>query len=97
MATLTKDEQIVGWKRTAFALWCMLDDIDTYADMTKGDREAFFKATRKKVGHRFIELQSDGYHLYLPSEAPEAKSGLVEPVPDGNGEPTLKERLEAGG
>ncbi len=104
MATLTKDEQIEEWRGRAYRLWDMLDDIDTYADMAKGDRESFFTATLKKVKQRFRTLDSDGHELFVPGtrEIPGALSkeeaeAVEKAMATEDGVPaSLKERLEKG-
>lgn len=61
----------MSYKRVqAIALWCMLDDIDTYSDMTRGDYDLFYKLTMKKVAQRHKILQSDGHILTGLDEDP---------------------------
>ena len=52
-------------------LWSLLDDIDTASDMFKpsdlaGYRQ-FYGYAMKKAADRGKQLESDGYHLYLPN------------------------------
>ena len=52
-------------------LWSILDDIDTASDMFKPSDEdgyrRFYEYTMKKAEDRGKQLESDGYHLYLPN------------------------------
>lgn len=57
----------MDFKQAAIQLWKIIDDIDTYSDMAKGNDKAFRNAVEKKVRARFNILESDGYHLYTPT------------------------------
>ena len=52
-------------------LWSLLDDIDTASDMFKPSDEAgyrrFYEYAMQKAEERGMQLESDGYHLYLPN------------------------------
>jgi hypothetical protein len=52
-------------------LWSLLDDIDTASDMFKPSDLAgykqFYGYAMKKAADRGKQLESDGYHLYLPN------------------------------
>jgi len=64
---MTKDE--IYWKPIAHVLRSLLDDIDTYSDMTKGDYEAFYKWTMKTVQSANEYLTSyDGMTWETPRE-----------------------------
>lgn len=51
-------------------LWSLLDDIDTASDMFKpsdlSGYKRFYDYAMKKAADRGKQLESDGYHLYLP-------------------------------
>lgn len=53
-------------------LWSLLDDIDTASDLFKPGDEAgyrrFYEYAMSKVEERGKQLESDGYHLYLPKK-----------------------------
>jgi hypothetical protein len=52
-------------------LWSFLDDIDTASDMFKPSNlsgyKQFYGYAMKKAADRGKQLESDGYHLYLPN------------------------------
>ena len=54
------------FKKAAIDLWGLLDDIDTYSDIAKGNDAAFRKAVERKVKERHKILESDGYNLFIP-------------------------------
>ena len=56
-------EKIERWKKKAEALWCLLDDIDTYGDMLKPKIDIYFKKVNQKAAERHKYLKSDGYNL----------------------------------
>ena len=56
----------MDFKKAAIDLWQIIDDIDTYSDMAKGNDKAFRDAVEKKVRQRFDILISDGYDLFIP-------------------------------
>ena len=57
----------MNYKKATIELWQMLDDIDTFSDMAKGNDKAFRDAVGKKVRERFRVLESDGYNLFTPT------------------------------
>ena len=50
-------------------LWSIIDDIDTMADMSKGDHTMFYKSVMKIVGkrHKYF-ISKDGMTLQSPKE-----------------------------
>lgn len=61
------------WKRRAEMLWQLLDNIDTAADMAKGDFRWYFGTAMKQAQKRFALADSDGYSLtWKPPAALEA-------------------------
>ena len=48
----------------AVTLWKLLDDIDSYSDMAKGDDALFRRLVERKVTERFDVYTSDGYNLF---------------------------------
>ena len=46
-------------------LWGIIDDIDTYSDMAKGDDKFYRARVERKQKERFKVMQSDGYKLWL--------------------------------
>ena len=54
------------YKEIAIALWSIINDIDTYSDMAKGDDKLYRSLVEKKQKERFKYLWSDGYDLFLP-------------------------------
>ena len=57
----------MDFKRAAIDLWQIIDDIDTYSDMTKGNDKSFREAVERKVRERHKILESDGYNLFTPT------------------------------
>ena len=51
------------YKKIAFELWKLLDDIDTAGDMYKPAINGYFKYVCKKAEKRFKLIGSDGYNL----------------------------------
>ena len=56
----------MDFKRATIDLWQIIDDIDTYSDMAKGNDKSFRQAVEKKVRERHKILASDGYNLFTP-------------------------------
>ena len=58
-------------RAVAEKLWSLLDDIDTASDMFKPSDlvgyKKFYEYAMNKVADRGKQLESDGYHLYLPN------------------------------
>ena len=52
-------------KDVALELWAIIDDIDTFDDIFKGDSEGYRNAIRDKVKERFNFGTSDGYTVEL--------------------------------
>ena len=52
------------YKEQAIKLWQMLDDIDTYSDMAKGDEKLYRSLVERKQRERFRVFRSDGYSLF---------------------------------
>lgn len=48
-------------------LWTIIDDIDTYSDMAKGDDKLFRGLVEKKQAERWekTNITSDGYGLFI--------------------------------
>jgi len=57
----------MDFKKAAVDLWRMLDDIDTFSDMAKGNNKAFREGVEEKVRERHRILESDGYNLFAPT------------------------------
>lgn len=53
----------MNYKQAAIRLWQMLDDIDTYSDMAKGDDKFYRKLVERKQRERMKVMVSDGYSL----------------------------------
>lgn len=62
------NKDIVNLDNVIADLYMMLDNIDTFADMTKGDYEAFYKATMIEIKKReqYYNLFSDIKHGMEP-------------------------------
>ncbi|MEY4387678.1 MAG: hypothetical protein RLY20_2961 [Verrucomicrobiota bacterium] len=69
--SLANCNDIEKLRAIAEKLWSLLDDIDTASDMFKPSDEAgyrrFYEYAMQKAEERGKQLESDGYHLYLPN------------------------------
>ena len=58
--------EVAELKGISCALWKIIDDIDTYSDMTKGNYEAFYEMAMKRQSDKSkTGITSDGYGLFL--------------------------------
>lgn len=48
------------YKQIAKRLWDLLDAIDTYSDMMKPEKTAYYNAVMARAGDRFKYMSSDG-------------------------------------
>lgn len=58
--------EMKDFKQNAIKLWNIIDDIDTFLDIAKGDYELFYKNTAQRVKERAKIFKSDGYDLINP-------------------------------
>lgn len=65
----SKLEKVSGdleiWKKIAFELWKLLDDVDTAGDIFKPPINNFFKYVTRKSEERHKFLTTDGYDIFL--------------------------------
>lgn len=55
-------------------LWDLLDDIDTYDDLAKGDEKLYRSLVRRAQKRRFEVASSDGHRLTWRAETVDEKS-----------------------
>jgi hypothetical protein len=67
---MTDPTSAEAWKKRAEDLWQIIDDIDTYSDVAKGNHELYRNLVYKRQKDRFAILTSNGYDLFLPGTEP---------------------------
>ena len=86
-------------KKIICELWHIIDDIDTYSDMTKADDKFYRHLTERKQRERFDRtgIVTDGYNIFLDGENLENDESFVStgsevetPAEDSNNLPEQK-------
>jgi hypothetical protein len=75
---MSDPDSAAAWKDRAEKLWQIIDDIDTYSDMAKGDEKLYRSLVERKQKTRFDILTSDGYDLFVPGTEPPQGEGRQE-------------------
>ena len=59
---------VVFLRQAVEALWTIIDDIDTYSDVVKGDDKAYRQLVEQRQVKRWKDtgIGSDGYDIYKP-------------------------------
>lgn len=89
----------MSWKEVAFALWKLLDDVDTAGDMAKGNDAVYRKIVERLHGQRCLYLVSrDGMTLdpMVKIDEPNDVAKAIEALSDAmTKDPELRETWHA--